>query len=343
MRRFFVERSMSDDASNELSSGDQVDPAQQQNPTQRVVTPGTELAARRLELNWTVEQVASQLNLAPRQIGAIEADNYAALPGLAVTRGFIRAYAKLLRIDAAPLLLMLAQETSAAEADMPLRRTLSGTPFSEHRSSGMMLRRRQPSRLLAGGVVLLVLCGLLYAGQQAGLLSSTADILSSGATRAKTLFAGAADAVGPSGSADSAEPSPGTVIVHPAPVLPADTAPAAGPAGSPAPVVSSAPASKAAPDASSQAPSANKLSTTLDRPAGGELVVTMREDSWITLRRPDRTAIVSHLYKAGTTESFKIDGPVQLIVGNARGVDATLRGAPLEMKSKTNIARHNLK
>ncbi|MDB5841706.1 MAG: hypothetical protein JWQ23_3658 [Herminiimonas sp.] len=345
---------MSDGAKIDFSSHGQQDPAQQeQNPVQPVRTPGTELAARRLELNWTVEQVASQLNLAPRQVEAIEADNYAALPGIAVTRGFIRAYAKLMRVDAAPLLQLLARETTAAEAEIPLRRTLSGTPFSESRSSAMMLRRRQPSRLLVGGGMLLVLCGILFAGQQSGLFSLSTDAFSTGAAKAKTIFAGAAERAAPSGGADTAERSSGTVIVHPAPVLPIDSAPAAAPAlpaasvGSPAPVVPAAgQAAPAAPVALSQAPSANKLSTMLDRPAGatgGELSVTLREDSWITLRRPDRTSIVSQMYKAGTTESFKIDGPVQLIVGNARGVDATLRGVPLEMKSKTNIARLNLK
>ncbi len=51
---------------------------------------------------WTIAYVASQLNLAPRQIHALETDNYAALPGLVSVRGFIRSYAKLLKIDAKP-------------------------------------------------------------------------------------------------------------------------------------------------------------------------------------------------------------------------------------------------
>jgi cytoskeleton protein RodZ len=70
----------------------------------------------------------------------------------------------------------------------------------------------------------------------------------------------------------------------------------------------------------------------------------MRQDSWIEIRRANNSAMVSRVIKAGTTESFKLTGPVALTVGNANGVDATLRGAPLELraKAKNNVARLKL-
>jgi cytoskeletal protein RodZ len=71
------------------------------------LSPGAQLATARNALGWTVEQVASQLKLAKRQIVAIEADDLASLPEPAVVRGFIRAYAKLLKLDAAPLLALI--------------------------------------------------------------------------------------------------------------------------------------------------------------------------------------------------------------------------------------------
>ena len=72
------------------------------------LSPGSKLASTRNTLGWTVEQVAAQLKLAPRQIIALEADDYASLPEPAVVRGFIRAYAKLLKLDAAPLVALIA-------------------------------------------------------------------------------------------------------------------------------------------------------------------------------------------------------------------------------------------
>ena len=79
-------------------------PAAPRNPSG---IPGTTLQSQREAMGWSVEQVADQLKLAPRQVLALEAGDYASLPSPAVTRGFVRAYAKLLRIDAAPLVSMI--------------------------------------------------------------------------------------------------------------------------------------------------------------------------------------------------------------------------------------------
>jgi cytoskeleton protein RodZ len=72
-------------------------------PEQQHGIPGKALAAQREAMGWTVEQVADQLKLAVRQVIALEAGDYASLPSPAVTRGFVRAYAKILKLDAAPL------------------------------------------------------------------------------------------------------------------------------------------------------------------------------------------------------------------------------------------------
>src|ERR1700736_2109394 len=103
MRLFYVGPLMNDMTMNDSTTHKEADRQQQEDAQP---APGAQLAAQRQALNWSIEQVANQLNLAPRQIQAIEADNYAALPGMASVRGFIRAYAKLLKIDAAPLLLV---------------------------------------------------------------------------------------------------------------------------------------------------------------------------------------------------------------------------------------------
>src|SRR5690606_31999989 len=93
------------------------------------VSAGTQLAALREARGWTIEQVASQLNLASRQVHALETDNYAALPGMVIVRGFIRSYAKLLRADAAPILAAIADEQSEPVV-LQDRGSLSAT-FSE--------------------------------------------------------------------------------------------------------------------------------------------------------------------------------------------------------------------
>jgi len=74
-------------------------------------SPGAKLAAGRVALGWTVEQVAAQLKLAPRQIIALEKDDYPALPEAAIVKGFTRAYAKLVKLDPDPILALIVIDT----------------------------------------------------------------------------------------------------------------------------------------------------------------------------------------------------------------------------------------
>lgn len=62
------------------------------------------LVEARERMGLSVDEVASRLRLMPRQVQALESGNVDALPGPAFVRGFLRNYAKLLQIDAEPLL-----------------------------------------------------------------------------------------------------------------------------------------------------------------------------------------------------------------------------------------------
>jgi cytoskeleton protein RodZ len=65
---------------------------------------GRLLVESREKAGLTVDEVASRLRLMPRQVLALESGNADALPGPAFVRGFLRNYAKLLQLDAEPLL-----------------------------------------------------------------------------------------------------------------------------------------------------------------------------------------------------------------------------------------------
>lgn len=62
-------------------------------------TAGALLTQARKERNLTVVDVAGKLRIAPRQIEALEADEYARLPGHTIARGFVRNYARLLQLN----------------------------------------------------------------------------------------------------------------------------------------------------------------------------------------------------------------------------------------------------
>lgn len=65
---------------------------------------GGVLAAARTKQGLSIKDIAKQLRLSNTQIDALEQDDYARLPEATIVKGFIRNYAKLLKIPAEPLL-----------------------------------------------------------------------------------------------------------------------------------------------------------------------------------------------------------------------------------------------
>jgi len=70
---------------------------------------GGMLREARERLGLSVADVAAQIKFAPRQIEALEADDFKRLPEAAFLRGFVRSYAKILHLDAQALLAALPQ------------------------------------------------------------------------------------------------------------------------------------------------------------------------------------------------------------------------------------------
>ncbi|MBI5429048.1 MAG: helix-turn-helix domain-containing protein [Nitrosomonadales bacterium] len=83
---------------------------------------GKTLREARERLGLSVADVAEQIKLAPRQIEALEADDFEHLPETAFVRGFVRSYAKLLKLDAQVILATLApaRQVSGGMAPTPV-------------------------------------------------------------------------------------------------------------------------------------------------------------------------------------------------------------------------------
>ena len=97
--------------------------------------PGPVLSAKREELRWSLEEAAERLKLTPRQVVALEANDFDALPGMSSVRGFVRSYAKLMGLDPEPLLEMMVNEPNPAQGHMLLRRPLPMNGFPGRRAS----------------------------------------------------------------------------------------------------------------------------------------------------------------------------------------------------------------
>ncbi|WP_296945156.1 helix-turn-helix domain-containing protein [uncultured Massilia sp.] len=340
-------------------------PATPDNPNK---IPGQTLAAQREAMGWSVEQVADQLKLAVRQVVALEAGDYASLPSPAVTRGFVRAYAKLMKLDPAPLVAQIEMEspapadTSAATA----ARRPAPASFSESKFPSHGKRSSLPLGWIAGAVVVVAAAaaawqfGLVPLGQHADgntvaapgtpavttgvpdghavetLQNPSVPLISVPGASATDAAPAAAPTTAAAGTAATAAPGP---VVN----VPSTTAAGAPPATAPV-----APANPAATLGNAPvAPVAAAPAAAAPVPASGAnaLVLNVREDSWIEVRpAKGGAALISRLVKGGSTETVNVDQPVRVVVGNPTGVTATLRGANVALPpvpGKT-LARVNL-
>ena len=312
--------------------------------------PGATLAAQREAMGWSVEQVAEQLKLAVRQVVAIEAGDYAALPSPAVTRGFVRAYAKIVRLDPAPLVAMVKiDEPAPSELDGAARRERP-TSFSESRFPTHGRRSSLPLGWIAAVVVVAAAAGAAW---NFGLIKLPGGDATAGSDAVPTVPAdGAATGAVPDtghdpavplisvpaqGDANSAAPAnaPATAPAN-APTNAPATAPAGNAATPPAGNVPAAPATPAttAPATNAvvvAAPGATPAAVAAPAAGANTLVLSVREDSWIEVRPQGGKALISRLVKAGSTETIEVPGTATLVVGNPTGVSATLGGAAVAL------------
>ncbi len=284
---------------------------------------GAQLAAKREQLAWSVAEVAGHLKLAPRQIDAIEADNYAALPTMVMTRGFIRSYAKVLGLDSAALLAHISSP-EAPKVVPSNRRDQFFTPFSESRFS-VMGRARCAYKWLVIGAVLLFLLAIAI---RLDWLPMVESALHGGVSENTTAVAAASASVSDRTSAE--------LPLHPA--LEAATQAPLNATRSPVVIAAVTPVTTENPVTAMAVATASVVNN-------NQLSLNFRQDSWVEIRRSDNTLLISRLVKAGDSQSFDMAQPVSVTIGNLAGVDATLRGQLVDLKasSKTNVARLNLK
>jgi cytoskeleton protein RodZ len=289
---------------------------------------GSILARARMEKDWTVQQVADQLKLSPKQIVALEENNFDDLPKLVIVRGFVRTYAKLLKIDADSLVAVLPKDVQNTHLQETLKPALS-TPFMESRLS--LMGRQDSSKKYLFGAAFLAFFALGF------LVVQKTDIIST----AKDFFSGRLST--------TPDLKPGSVVLTPAmpelPLVKASTSITAMPENE---IVTAQSEQVAASQVASRAsegttlnsevksgqailPIANSAITPI-LPVDKDMVkLKFRQDSWIQVKKENGVIVTSHLAKAGTEEVFSVKELLQIRIGNAAGVDGILRGAPLEI------------
>ena len=119
-------------------------------------TLGGRLAVAREAKQLTQQDVSNTLRLSLKQVADLENSDFAALPEPMVTRGFIRNYARLLDLDAEPLLAIYRAQVPDRLPDAIL---VQSSMHFEMPTKGNHLW----FKYVVGGVVLLVLVLLWFA------------------------------------------------------------------------------------------------------------------------------------------------------------------------------------
>ena len=306
-----------------MSAGGPAVPHGADHASAAVSTVGGWLRAAREAAGLSEDAVAQQLKLAPRQVRAIEEDDYGLLPGRTFVRGFVRNYARLVHLDpdAVVAALPVGEPVSPLErlTYTPSSRPMGEIPMETPRRSGSAARWLIPLLLLA---IVAVAAYYEFARPSAprpavpdGIMPPPAPKQAPGGPAA-TPLPNPLDAP----KSDAAQPA----IVAAAPTATEATA---------------SPASPASPVNTAAAPAAAESSSAAV--SESSLVLTFTGTSWVQVKDASGAIILSQTATTGATVPVSGQPPYALVIGNADHVRTQFRGKPVDLAPHTmhNVAR----
>ena len=301
---------------------DPIEAAQSARPNP--ATAGAKLRAGREAAGWSIHDVAAQLKLAPRQVAALEEDDWASLPGRTFIRGFARNYARFLGLDPDSVLALLPPPEHAPALERP-------SFAAARRPMGEIPVDRAPKPSATRWLVPLLLLAIVAA---AGVYEYT-----------RLMSASPRDATAPTESAPATATAPAPMGAgSSATALPNPLADTASPAA-PAPEASGAPAAAADAPAAAPAPQPQPASTPAQAAIDATLVLTFKGTSWAEVRDANGRVILQMTGGAGMTQTVNGTPPFELALGNAPEVAVNFRGQALDLSPYTrgSVARVSLR
>jgi cytoskeleton protein RodZ len=263
---------------------------------------GENLQREREMRGVTLEEISSATKISVRFLQAIEAGEFAKLPGGIFTRSFIRAYAKYLGLDEEPV---LAEYQLAAQPkpDVDLHRIIATRPVSREGSRTPVLALLVAAAMLSGGYAL-----FHYSRRAAEGPGPPANPV--------RVSAGPAQAAAPAQEASKPAPTP---AAGPA-VTAAGSGPGTTPGGAPARDTASS-----LPGQTATAPVAKGLGAD----TGLVLQVAATERAWVAVETDGKTSL-QRVLNPNEVETLKAKDSFDVTTGNAQGIVLTLNGETLK-------------
>ena len=284
------------------------------------VPAGARLRDARMAAGLSIDTVAQQLKLAPRQVMALEDDDYAQLPGRTFVRGFMRNYARLVRLDPEAVLASLPEAGAAPSLDHP-----SITPTT--RVMGEMPADLPGKSTSARWAIPLALVAIV----------AIAVFYEFGRPLAEH---GKARTTDKNMTAASAPSAPGT------PASEAPSATDATPTAPSNPQTSSGDQVAGSVAGSEPAPPRTETVAAPAAPAGDmPLTFVFRGTSWIEVKDGKGAVVLSTIGYPGATHTVGGTAPFDVVLGNAEAVTVAWRGTPFDSTPyvKQNVAKFSIK
>jgi len=288
-------------------------------------TAGSTLRSAREAAGLSIDDVALQLKLAPRQVRALEDDDFQHLPGRTFARGFARNYARFIQLDPDRVLALMPAGESGPALERPsfaaARRPMGEIPVERaaHRSSAPR--------------VLFLLLAIVAVGAAAyyEYVHKASE-----AHREAASVSGAESATTTIPAPQSLTAAGSTTTTLPNPVAAESPTTATLPTGEAAPGAAGTPDAAATPAGGS---------ATAAKASDAALVLAFRGTSWAEVKDANGRVILQMTGGAGMTQTVTGTPPLELSLGNAPDVAVTFRGQSLDLAPFTRgvVARVALK
>jgi cytoskeleton protein RodZ len=293
---------------------------------------GPLLRAARVERGLSIEDVARQLRLSIKQVVALEEDEYDKVAGGTFLRGFVRNYAKLLQLDAAPLLQLLEQSVPPPPAQI-VPSPIENIPFPSNQG------RTKRNVIIGVGAVLalLLLVYEIYRGNEAtvekqpsvgaGTKVETEQTIATPETPARNGLSPAEPGTGALSEKDPvAEGEASSPVQHPT-LTPSPSltrqVPSSGAGSESAGAVSPAlPNSESADTAVAPAPPSY---------AGIGIHLVFGGESWAEVKDGRGKLLLSKINLPGSEQVLRGAPPYSLTIGNAAQVKLVYNNKPVDL------------
>jgi len=343
-------------------------------PADKIALPrdhdvGMDLKTARESAGVELRRVAQDLRIREDYLRAIENSRYADLPGIPYALGFVRSYARYLRLDPVDMVSRFKKEIADVQHGSDL-------VFPQP-----VRYRGLPITVLLLTLVLMAAVGYGaydYFGERGALFGDRAavpDTENVGHSATSTAPAGTATkktaATAAKATAPAAPPAATESAKTPAPKADAPAAPKTVATAPPQPATEpkatpEAPKTAAAPESDTPKADAPKAETpapetktampenAVPKPSApavspapaavdaDKIVITAKANAWISIRTADNRVIFSRVLRPGQSYAVPGGNGLTMNIGNAGGVDVTVGGKPVKPLGPKAMPAYNV-